>query len=69
MSRRARPLRIQLADAWCHVTARGLERRDKWVGLDNYHAAAQAIRRLSARLQRDQHLRRFMSAVINFVKV
>jgi hypothetical protein len=47
----------------------GLRVAGQWAGLTNYHATAQAIRRLSARLQRDPHLRRFVSAVIECIKV
>jgi REP element-mobilizing transposase RayT len=39
------------------------------VGLPHYNAAAQAIRRLYARLPRDKHLRRFLSEVIKCIKV
>jgi len=39
------------------------------VGLPNYNAAAQAIRRLNARLQRDKNLRRLLSEVIKCIKV
>jgi hypothetical protein len=90
-----------VADAWYHVTARGLERREIFtglgkkenlrerqghtapsrggsltlraagqrIGLPHFNAAAQAIRRLFARLLRDQHLRRFLSKVIKCIKV
>ena len=39
------------------------------VGVSSYHAAAQAIRRLNARLLRDQRLRRMLSEVLKCIKV
>jgi len=68
----ARPLRIDLAGGWYHVTARGIDRRaiirddrdrEQFGEIGTAAAFAQAVKRFAARLAKDATSRRDLTKI------